>query len=91
MAIGVLDREMKDLASTKGRNFAYLIHRYRFRRDLLPDKLLKKRSELEVLCRLNQKVCKKAGLEELALSWRGLVTLSQEIIDAKFKLKEAEQ
>lgn len=83
MAMGSLDREMKELASTKGRNFAYLVYKYRFRRDLLPEKLLKKRSELEVLCLLNKKVCKKAGLEELALSWRGLATLSKEIIEAK--------
>ena len=33
MAIGTLDRDLKELASTKGKNFAYLINRYTYRRD----------------------------------------------------------
>ena len=31
MAIGSLDRNMKELSSTKGHNFAHLVHRYKYR------------------------------------------------------------
>ena len=32
MAIGTLDRDLKEITSTKGKNFAYLINRYTYRR-----------------------------------------------------------
>jgi len=87
LAMGTLDRDLKELASTKGLNFAHLIHRYTFRRDSLPNALTLKKPALEVMCRLNQRVCKKAGLKELALSWRSLSTLGHEIIEAKRRMQ----
>ena len=89
MALGTLDRDLKELSSTKGLNFAYLINRYTYRRDAIPDKLLKKRSALEVLCRLNERVCKKAELEEMALSWKSLASLGRDIMEIKLKIKTA--
>ena len=40
MAIGSLDRDLKELPSTRGLNFAHLIHRYSYRKDSLPEKVL---------------------------------------------------
>lgn len=83
MAISAIDRNMNDLASTKGKNFALLIQSYNYRRDQIPSSHLKKHSPVEVLCRLNYKVCKKAGLKEIALSWKSLTTISKELLDVK--------
>ena len=33
MAMGTLDRELKELAATKGQNFAYLVNKYIYRND----------------------------------------------------------
>ena len=94
MAIGTLDRENKELASTKGQNFAYLISRYTYRRDKIPQTVLNNsggKSHLEILCKMNERVCKKASIEEIAISWRGLATLAREISDAKRKIIEAKE
>jgi len=40
LATGTLDRDLKGIPSSKGHNFAYLIHRYTFRRDSLPSGLI---------------------------------------------------
>ena len=92
--MGTLDRELKELAATKGQNFAYLVNKYIYRNDQIPEKTLRKavqqkKSEIEILCLMNERVCKKAGLEEMALSWKSLATLGQEILDAKRKIQKA--
>lgn len=49
------------------------------------------KSKLEILCKLNERVCKKAGIEEIALSWRSLATLANQIVEAKQKIKDAKE
>lgn len=88
MAIGSLDRELKELGSTRSSNFAHLIHAYSYRKDQIPAKLLsacqsKGKSLVETLCRLNERACKKAGLEEVALTWKSVSHLGQELHKAK--------
>lgn len=76
MAISEIDRELKDLPSTKGKSFAHLIHQYSYRRDLIPLAKTKKHARSEILCRMNYRVCKKAGLDEIAISWKSLAKIS---------------
>ena len=86
MAISALDREMRDLESTKGKNFAYLVHSYKYRRDQLEEKHLNKHAALIILCRLNERVCKKAGLTEIALTWKSLLSLARELLAVQKQL-----
>ena len=83
IAIGTLDRELKELTSSKSSSFASLIHAYAYRADKVPESLTKKHSVVEVLCKLNQKACKKAGLDEIAPTWHSLAKLSRELSSAK--------
>ena len=86
MAIGSLDRDLKELSSTKGQNFAHLIHHYSYRRDQIPEKILAKardKSMTEILCRMNERVCKKAGIEEVGMTWKSMATLGSEMLRAK--------
>lgn len=89
MAISALDRDMRDLASTKGKNFAYLVHSYSYRRDQLSEKHLKKHSPVEILCKLNERVTKRAGMAEIALTWKSLCSLAKELLEVRKHLKEA--
>ena len=91
IVISSFDRGIKDLVSSKGKNFAYLVNSYTYRRDNLPQKYTKKHTALEVLCKMNERVCKKASLTEVALSWKSLRTLAKELLEVRRQLKESSQ
>ena len=93
MATCTLGRDTKELASTKGKNFAFLVHAYRYRKDLVTASEMKskkrQKSVAEVLCRLNHKTCKKAGLKEISATWKSLTKLARELIDTKQRFMTA--
>ena len=83
----MIDRDLKEIPSTKGVNFSHLIQRYTYRKDKLPEAMLQTKHSLEILCRLNQRVCKKIGLEEIASNWKSLAILGQMMLEAKQKIE----
>ena len=73
----VVDNGIQDLMSASSHYFLSLIENYQFKLDS-PD-FADRTDDNKMLCLINQQVAKNLGLKELALTWKSLAKIANEI------------